>query len=104
MKKLTLLWICLLLTIPSQAGIIYVDDDGPADFNNIQAAIDDSNDGDTILSLTGFIQVMGTTTSTFWLKQSQYVLKMVPLIALLTARMNGIVGDSPATMAKMRIQ
>jgi hypothetical protein len=29
--------------------IIYVDGDGPADFNNIQAAIDDSNDGDTIL-------------------------------------------------------
>ena len=28
--------------------IITVDNDGPADFNNIQAAIDDSNDGDTI--------------------------------------------------------
>ena len=27
---------------------IYVDDDGPADFNNIQAAIDDANDGDVI--------------------------------------------------------
>jgi len=32
---------------------IYVDDDGPADFNNIQAAIDDSNDGDTILVADG---------------------------------------------------
>ena len=32
-----------------QAGrTIYVDDDGPADFDTIQAAIDDSNDGDTI--------------------------------------------------------
>ncbi len=28
--------------------IIYVDDDGPADYNNIQAAIDDANDGDTV--------------------------------------------------------
>ncbi len=32
---------------------IYVDDDGPADFNNIQAAIDDSNDGDTIIVKPG---------------------------------------------------
>ncbi len=30
-------------------GTIYVDADGPADFNTIQAAIDDSNDGDTII-------------------------------------------------------
>ena len=28
--------------------VITVDDDGPADFDNIQAAIDDSNNGDTI--------------------------------------------------------
>jgi hypothetical protein len=33
--------------------VIYVDDDGPADFNNIQAAIDDSNDGDTIIVADG---------------------------------------------------
>lgn len=32
-----------------QAQIIYVDDDGPADFNNIQAAINDANNGDTII-------------------------------------------------------
>ena len=32
---------------------IYVDDDGPADFNNIQAAIDDSNDGDTVIIADG---------------------------------------------------
>ncbi|MGB2807729.1 MAG: right-handed parallel beta-helix repeat-containing protein [Sedimentisphaerales bacterium] len=32
---------------------IYVDDDGPADFNNIQAAIDDSSDGDTIIVADG---------------------------------------------------
>ncbi len=33
--------------------VIYVDNDGPADFNNIQAAIDDANDGDTILVADG---------------------------------------------------
>ncbi|MDH4240765.1 MAG: hypothetical protein OEW48_14495, partial [Phycisphaerae bacterium] len=32
---------------------LYVDDDGPADFNTIQAAIDDSNDGDTIIVADG---------------------------------------------------
>jgi len=37
----------------AQPRIIYVDDDGPADFNNIQAAIDDSNDDDTILVRDG---------------------------------------------------
>jgi parallel beta-helix repeat protein/predicted outer membrane repeat protein len=31
------------------AGTVYVDDDGPADFNNIQAAIDDSSHGDIII-------------------------------------------------------
>ena len=41
----------LLLTAisPAVAKIIYVDDDGPADFDNIQAAIDDAQDGDTII-------------------------------------------------------
>ena len=40
----------LLLTLASAATgrTIYVDDDGPADFSDIQAAIDDSNDGDII--------------------------------------------------------
>ncbi len=39
----------LLWMLGTAAGrIITVDDDGPADFDNIQAAIDDSNDGDTI--------------------------------------------------------
>jgi pectin methylesterase-like acyl-CoA thioesterase len=35
------------------ARIITVDDDGPADFNTIQAAIDDSNDGDKIIVKPG---------------------------------------------------
>lgn len=48
MRKLTLLSFCLLLVIPCQARIITVDDDEPADFNNIQAAINDANNGDII--------------------------------------------------------
>jgi len=37
----------------SQARIITVDDDNPADFSTIQAAIDDANDGDTVLVADG---------------------------------------------------
>jgi len=43
--------ICILVilaAIPCRARTITVDDDNPADFNNIQAAIDDANDGDTV--------------------------------------------------------
>jgi hypothetical protein len=45
----------LLLTAATNttARTIYVDDDNPADFNNIQAAINDSNDGDTIVVRDG---------------------------------------------------
>ncbi|MGB2808290.1 MAG: hypothetical protein WBC22_11140, partial [Sedimentisphaerales bacterium] len=51
-------WIVIsvfLLGIVSVAAgrTIYVDNNGPADFNNIQAAIDDSNDGDTIIVADG---------------------------------------------------
>ncbi len=49
MKRQTTFLIVLFLITPLQARIITVDDDGPADFNNIQAAIDDANDGDTIV-------------------------------------------------------
>jgi hypothetical protein len=48
MKKFVPVFIWLLFAIPCQARIITVDDDGPADFNNIQAAINDANDGDII--------------------------------------------------------
>ena len=48
MKKLIFALACMFLAIPCQARIITVDDDGPADFNNIQAAINDANDGDII--------------------------------------------------------
>jgi len=45
----------LLLTAPAitTARTIYVDDDNPADFNNIQAAINNTNDGDTIIVAEG---------------------------------------------------
>ena len=36
MKKLIFALSCLLLAIAAQARTITVDDDGPADFNNIQ--------------------------------------------------------------------
>ncbi len=43
-----------LLAVSSQAREITVDNDGPADFNNIQAAIDDSNNGDIIIVAEGW--------------------------------------------------
>jgi hypothetical protein len=42
-----------MLCVPCSARIITVDDDGPADFNNIQAAIDDAKDGDTVVVRDG---------------------------------------------------
>ncbi len=48
--------ICILVilaAIPCRARTITVDDDSPADFNNIQAAINDANDGDTVLVADG---------------------------------------------------
>jgi len=61
MKAKSILFRCILylllsatVTCPAATGrIIYVDDDGHADFNTIQAAIDDANDGDTILVAPG---------------------------------------------------
>jgi len=40
--------LALSLISTANARIITVDDDAPADFNNIQAAIDDANDADTV--------------------------------------------------------
>jgi predicted outer membrane repeat protein len=48
--------ICILVilaAIPCRARTITVDDNAQADFNNIQAAIDDANDGDTVLVADG---------------------------------------------------
>jgi parallel beta-helix repeat protein len=44
---------------------IYVDDDGPADFNNIQAAIDDANNGDTVLVADGIYTGQGNLNIDF---------------------------------------
>ena len=48
MKALTAVLAVLAGIAVCQGRIITVDDDGPADFATIQAAIDDANDGDTV--------------------------------------------------------
>jgi hypothetical protein len=53
MCKSIFVLVSVLLAIPCQGEIVIVDDDGPADYNNIQAAINDSNDGDVIIVLPG---------------------------------------------------
>jgi hypothetical protein len=53
MRARYLVAIGLLLAVPCGARIITVDDDGPADFNNIQAAINAGANGDTIIVKPG---------------------------------------------------
>ena len=53
MKKLVFTLICLSLISISQAKIITVDDNGPADIDNIQDAINFSEHGDTIIVKPG---------------------------------------------------
>ncbi|UCF44240.1 MAG: hypothetical protein JSV99_04810, partial [Planctomycetota bacterium] len=53
MRNLMFIWLCLFCVIPSQARTITVDDDGPADFNNIQAAIDAAVHGDEVICADG---------------------------------------------------
>ena len=58
-KKAEILsFLCVVLGLCTVAAgrTIYVDDDGPADFNTIQAAIDDANNGDTIIVQPGLYQ------------------------------------------------
>jgi len=52
-KAILVVLAALSLCATAQGRTIYVDNDGPADFNNIQAAIDDSNDGDTVIISDG---------------------------------------------------
>jgi parallel beta-helix repeat protein len=49
---MSILWVVLISSL-SAGKTIYVDDDGPADFNNIQAAIDNSDDGDIVIVKPG---------------------------------------------------
>lgn len=53
MRKLAFLFACLWIAVPCGARTITVDPNGFADFTTIQAAIDDSNNGDTILVAAG---------------------------------------------------
>jgi hypothetical protein len=53
MEKLIFVFVSLLPVFACQARTITVDDDGPADFDNIQAAIDDANSGDTVIVILG---------------------------------------------------
>jgi parallel beta-helix repeat protein len=48
MKKLIFVFALVFSVIPCQARIITVDDNGPAEFTNIQAAINDANNGDVV--------------------------------------------------------
>jgi len=54
----------------SQARIITVDD-GAADFNNIQAAIDDATAGDTIIGVDGTYTGAGTLGGRLQKKQNK---------------------------------
>lgn len=53
MKPNAFILSCLILAIPCAAEIITVDDDGPADFDNIQDAVDYSWHGDTVKVKSG---------------------------------------------------
>ena len=55
MNRINIVAILQLLVFASLVvgRTIFVDDDGPADFNNIQAAIDDANDGDMVIVADG---------------------------------------------------
>ncbi|UCF43741.1 MAG: right-handed parallel beta-helix repeat-containing protein [Planctomycetota bacterium] len=55
----------LFLATVCEARIIIVNDDGPADFNNIQAAIDDSDDGDFVVVLPGTYKGVGNRNIDF---------------------------------------
>ena len=59
MRTLIIIIGSLALVPVCEARIITVDDDGPADFNNIQPAIDDANDADTVIVADGTYQGPG---------------------------------------------
>ncbi len=62
--------LCLFLLLFGVFGargeIILVDDDGFVDFNNIQAGIDDSNDGDTVVVFPGMYTGPGNVDIDFY--------------------------------------
>jgi len=73
---------CLTVTLVSGAALATtwtVDDDGEADFDNIQAAIDAASDGDEIVVMsgtytgTGSIEVINTHGKELWIHANGYV-------------------------------
>jgi hypothetical protein len=66
MRKIFLFISVLSLGSACLAATITVDDDGPADFNNIQAAINDANDGDTIIIQPGIYSGAGNFNIDFF--------------------------------------
>jgi len=63
MRKL--IFVFILLVTPCRAKTIIVGGDGVADFNNIQAAINDSNDGDVIIVSRGIYRGRGNRDINF---------------------------------------
>ena len=61
MRIFTVFWTMLMIlcAAPVFATTIIVDDDGPADFNNIQAAIDSAVDGDEVVLADGVYRGAG---------------------------------------------
>jgi hypothetical protein len=59
MRILRIILITLVLACPCLARTIIVDDNGPADYNNIQAAIDSAVNGDTVLIQPGIYTGIG---------------------------------------------
>jgi predicted outer membrane repeat protein len=49
MRKTAIFFLTVLFTFPCYSAVITVDDDGPADFDNIQAAINIASPGDVII-------------------------------------------------------
>ncbi len=58
-SKAILACVFLMATVPCQAAILSVGDDKPADFPNIQAAVDGAHPGDTILVQPGIYRGRG---------------------------------------------
>jgi len=54
MKRVGISLVCLSITLVCSARTITVDDDGPADFNNLQAAIDAAVNGDEVIVADGW--------------------------------------------------
>ena len=65
MRKLTFISLCLLLAVPCVAETIIVDHNGSADFTTIQGAINDANDGDTIVIADGIYTGSGNRDINF---------------------------------------